>query len=935
MITLPLRLRYSTVAVRPPAAWLVPGRDAREWLDELLGWDVPLTALTLFVVPRWHGDGASAGVLTIPDKGYLPTVSCRCQPYGRIGGQGSARPIPTGAIYVPVEARIEPDATDAELAAVLSSNGGVCLLHPAIGLVRFLESDAYRVADLLELTPAHDAEWDRAVPGVALSPRLLSIEPAVVPSVEMVLEGGRDDIASRRPSVRELPRSPDEPSGAVLDRVGRALKRQVARMAAWMVSGKSAPDRASSSGRLGQWARRQLAELDWAVLASRHREILRLMYLLETNPEKGLRYALPMGSGGHRGIAPPAGRLVHRDIDFNLERLGNAGPADPWELPVDFQTRLLTMYHGLAGRETQMGRHRRAAYIYAELLGNLELAANALKTGKHFREAAVLYRKRLGRADEAARCLEQGGLWTEAIALYVELEDFEKVGDLYSQLRQTDRARDAYVLAVVRHRERGDYLTAARILELKLLDCDEAIVCLEAGWPTSRQAGRCLEELFHVLGRHGRHEAARDKLAQLRRQTGSEQSVSIVEILSRVAMAYPHRPVQTVAADATRVIAALCLQRASLAESSTVLAAIRRLVPEDRLLGRDCNRFQQLRSLVSKSAPFVARRPSRPSGEMTLIRTIRLPGDVEWRNAASAGDAFYAVGYDGSRIEVLQGFWNGHVQGTEGAGWPRATPRHSPFLFACGNRGHSVLIRPLGGPALPWRWFQRTDESPFRIGVGTPPWLPDQAVAIGRTDSGESSMLVPGGAGLVLSNFDVHNELLGSQVLPWLDVWPDGNGCYQTPAYEPVPFLMRGDRAYLGLEDRLICWRPEGRVKVIDVGDRIVGMHCSAPFSRARVAVALREGAMLYWDDFQAVKSPFAEDLTAPVLRFVEGGWLAAISENACTVYRTAENCRVHREAVLHHEHGLPIAVLDTGQKDQFAVVTQEGTVAIYQIRKR
>ncbi|MDZ7616777.1 MAG: hypothetical protein U1E05_07225, partial [Patescibacteria group bacterium] len=586
---------------------------------------------------------------------------------------------------------------------------------------------------------------------------------------------------------------------------------------------------------------------------------------------------------------------------------------------------------------TQLGRHRRAAYIFAELLGDLEMAANALKTGKHFREAAVLYHTRLGRADEAARCLEQGGLWTEAIALYEELKDFEQAGDLYSQLAQTEKARDAYLLAVATHRAQHDFLTAARILETKLFDCDEAIVCLEAGWPASRQAVQCLRALFHVFGRHGCHEAAHAKVAELHRQMKSEQSVAVVEVLSQVAVAYPDRSMQAATADVTRILAAHCLRTAAThADRPSVLKAIRRLAPEDRLLGRDCERFQQLQPLASTPVQRATRRTPRPSGELTLIRTLSLlPDDVEWRNAVSTGDSFFAAGYDGSCIKVVEGFWNGHLQAAGGVRWPHATPRHVPFLLACGSPEHPVLIRPLGGPSLPWQTFPPTDETPFRIVIGTPPWLSERAVALGRRDDGESSMLVPSDNGLVLSTFSLRNELLGSHVISWHDVWPDGAAGYHRSASESIPFLMRGDRAYLGLGERLVCWRPEGRMRVVDVGDTIVRMHCSARFSRARVAISLQAGAMLLWDDYQALKSPFAEDMAAPVLRFIDGGWLVAASEHACNVYRTTENCKVHCEATVCHKHGAPIAVLNSGQKDRFAMVTEKGTVVLYQLVKR
>ena len=87
-------------------------------------------------------------------------------------------------------------------------------------------------------------------------------------------------------------------------------------------------------------------------------------------------------------------------------------------------SQLRAKYMELAGREMRLGRYRRAAYIYAHLLGDLTNAAAALIAGKHWREAAVLYRDRLKRPEMAAKCLEQGGLWAEAIEFYEQLERF-------------------------------------------------------------------------------------------------------------------------------------------------------------------------------------------------------------------------------------------------------------------------------------------------------------------------------------------------------------------------------------------------------------------------------------------------------------------------------------------------------------------------------
>src|SRR5262249_41751045 len=185
-------------------------------------------------------------------------------------------------------------------------------------------------------------------------------------------------------------------------------------------------------------------------------------------PDQGLKYALPMGGGAHRGLARPGDKLVRRDTNFALSRLGGGQAADFWDVPPDYQNLLIARYRELADREVRLGRHRRAAYIYAELLGDLNAAATALMAGHHWREAAILYKQRLERPWDAARCLEKGGLWVEAIALYEELQAFEQAGDLYTKLEQLQSAAAQYRRAVERARASGDFIVAARLLDEKL-----------------------------------------------------------------------------------------------------------------------------------------------------------------------------------------------------------------------------------------------------------------------------------------------------------------------------------------------------------------------------------------------------------------------------------------------------------------------------------
>ena len=436
--------------------------------------------------------------------------------------------------------------------------------------------------------------------------------PAEVPSVEQMLDEGRDDIGSESPTLDELPPEPGEPSPGILSQLGRKAATQPGAHDQAAGRGRrqeqAPPDRQGRECRRqtsrqarhvladGQLAQQKMAHIDDSIRKSRHRELHRLMHLLENDPDQGLRFALPCGEGKHRGIARPSSTLGSHNVNFDLRRLGGGGPADPWVLPGDLYSRLRAKYMELAGREMRLGRYRRAAYIYAHLLGDLSNAAAALIAGKHWREAAVLYRDKLKRPDQAAKCLEQGGLWAEAIEFYEKLEASSKksaISTPSSNSRRRPRrpggGRSRNILTS------RDSIAAAKLLETKLKAPDEALKVLSDAWPGSSQAGHCLAAEFKLLARLGRHEAAEHRVAEIRQQPLSEAvRMRAIDVLVENAAGYPHEAVRAVAADATRTIVARHLREVTGPELDHSLDALRRLVPADRLLERDTARYFEI-----------------------------------------------------------------------------------------------------------------------------------------------------------------------------------------------------------------------------------------------------------------------------------------------------------------------------------------------------
>jgi len=225
-------------------------------------------------------------------------------------------------------------------------------------------------------------------------------------------------------------------------------------------------------------------------------------------------------------------------------------------------------YREMADREMRLGRHRRAAYIFAELLGDLHSAANALKQGRYFREAALLYDEQLKNPLEAARCLAEGGLLAEAIERYIKLERWLEVADLHERLGNRAEAEAAIRRVVEERRSQDDIMTAARLVEERLHAPDEALEMLLGAWPASKQAVSCVGEAFQLLGKLGRHEVALERMIRFGREPVSKALLlPLLTVFGRVAHEFPHDGVRHRAADLTRVLVAGQLAEPMLNES--------------------------------------------------------------------------------------------------------------------------------------------------------------------------------------------------------------------------------------------------------------------------------------------------------------------------------------------------------------------------------
>jgi tetratricopeptide (TPR) repeat protein len=950
MIRVPLRLTRSLrTKVWVPAAWFIPGDDPAVWLEELSRWVVPISKAKLFVLPSGTAAQRPSGVLVTVGNA-VPRETLRAEAYGCTGGK----------LYFPLNARLEPAVDNVEIERLAPCQ--LSVFHPGVGLVGFTEDDGLNIAGILVAPPRRACAWDRAQPGASPYPRLVSVEPDVQLSLEEVLQAGRGDIGSKAP--QELPPSRGE-LGPVASLGGKALIVGVGAAAGIAsVIGGMAGAFSSVMGGLGglgglgggnsgspaararpvgrgfldgfkDWARAWTERMSEQLENARSRELQRLIRMLDDDPESGLSYAIPLAgkAGAPRGVSPPGASLTRRPVNFNLSSLGGGGAVDYWGMDERVRAALRQKYIAAANRELSLGRFRRAAYIFAELLGDHDAAANALKQGRHFREAAVIYRDVLKNKGLAAECLEEGGLIAEAIALRKDLKQWLNVARLYEKIESPEEARKAYRLAVDECLGRKELTAAADILSQRMEEHDEALQVLASGWPGSVQSAQCLTAQFALLGKLGRHRAAVGVVRSLRTAPLVEgDAQTAVEVCSKLTSNYPDASLREFSADMARIIAGERMARATHDRVRPMALAVAALAPEDRLLARDANRYIETRRAKARvretPSPFMVK-----AAKPRLIRTIQLGREVApWSAASSCGGTFFAASTfpfesDSNGLIVVRGSWTGELQSECWANVPASSG--APIRIEASRRiSQEVLLGPFKSQRVPMRTLAACAVGPG-VKVGTPDWMPMETSSFCYDEQGT--------AYVVQTPFLFNHKVAPDCSVNIYSV--DGKLQTQLPielelvqSLKPWPIVVRHQRIFISNGESGMISLRGGKSSVLDLGRPIVDVVASAPFTRMRIAVAHDDGGVVLWPDSAEKKQcRFGQGMQSPVIGFTRGGDLVAATKSEVRVYRT-ESESLGIACSVNGPGDEPYAVLPADGVDEYALFLKNGDVQVWHV---
>jgi tetratricopeptide (TPR) repeat protein len=907
-----LSLKYNEHATNTLSGAFIRGNSPDGWLQEMNAWRIPLEQLLCFIISQNNNPVEAAGLFVIFRKEQLPGILQVRHPYTVLGGK----------LFIPIDGELSPAVSEAGLQSLLIWDYQV--FHPTIGFIGFEKSDRIELADLLQYTEAETINWGYAHAGQLPWIPLHQINVQQL-AAEEVFDAIKESINSK--PLTEIPKSnkKDVPSwlnNPVAEGLLKGTYKLLSGLSSLVPSGLFGSDSNFNSrnygdddksgpglfSRIMNWMSEKIEDLE----KQRDSELKRLSDLFEKNSDEALQYAIPLNSPYlNRGTAAsPSARLAWRPTQFNLNRLGGGRAVDGWNMG-NYYSELRTKYLKAAQDAIEKKDFKKAAYVYAHLLGDYSMAASTLRQGKHFREAAVLYKDHLKNLPLAAACLEEGGLYTEAIELYTGLNQHEKAGDLYMMLSQEEPALQCYEKCVDLAVLNKDYLEESRIITDKIGDRQRARKVLLNGWQDVKQSEACLMKYFDLVADEKNEPLHTWLRSVYSGNVPADKEMSFLNVIDKVNQKY-----RTPALENTcKEIAYEVVSEQVNAGNAASLHSLRNFVPGDQLLTPDCYRFIH----TFKDVP----------AQKATASQLQLVKDVVWKQVVTWQNQVLVWGIRSSGLVLARLTWDGHV---EYFSW-HVSPDPNTFLITLVDQEHA-------GPVILYANNGSLDEKMlpmnkyFRdaVRVFQPDFIPPNVVAIGMHKKGIFTLHAEQGE-VFLNQYSLNGKLIES--------------CRCIYKESPFNFAFNGVREITYCDGYLYMASESFVLKISETGEVDVLYHTDGVIVKiavskrhdglVNIAFAYGDCITLYTRDANDnVADPFVVNEIIPVdLSFMSGDRFVVGDKQKVQVYDFTDYFKEYAMPDIYWEVETDndvVAVFQGSNRDQLGILEANGQITWHTI---
>jgi len=895
-----LRLKYDTDIYCLPQAALIRGSSPDSWLKEINRWNIQPDELNCYAIPRSINSSEAAGLLVIFNDQEKAKRLTLLAPFRCIHEK----------LFIPANTELLPQLSKEEFQNIFIYDAQ--LFHPITGLIGFDERDKINLTELLLFNEKKPADWSFAHPGIPGKPEFRQIN-IVQPSSEEIIESIKKNIGKK--TLTEIPGKGDDDNAfdkiadffktIFFGGIAELLKISNKFFAAPNASAINTSGKKNVFQKFEKWVNTNLEELQ----RKRDDEIKRLLDLLDKNTNEGLQYAIPLNSPYlNRGQETRSSTLKRNPLNLNFGNLGGGSRADFWDIG-DRYNDLRTKYLKAAQKEIEQKDFKKAAYVYAHLLGDFYSAANTLEQGKMFREAAALYKDHLNNKVGAAECLERGGLYIEAIEFYKDLSRDEKVGDLYKTLHEKENAvyyYEKYIAAKLGH---ADYLDAARVIDEKMDNEQRALETLLAGWENSYMHENCLKKYFEIQLRSDSTDIEQKIKHVYRTRTPKNKNISLLNVLEYITKKKKKDEIISASLEIAYEIAHDETER----KNTNALFSLKKFLPDDTLLHSDINRYTNaLRNHTFRKKPD---------------QVFYLDTSIKWLKAVGHRNQFLVLGVKDACLQMARGNWYGNF---EYYSWtnPVKFPTGFHFINAPYYSNHIFLHStnneiPVSRKNLPKnKYFTEAliVNCPIWLHKGTSRIVIDGEQNISRLDSENNAA--------TLHHYTKDGDLKKS-IHCFLENTKAslaiGSSGFLTKV-QNGPYYTWHDKFVISISE-------DGKTNIFQLDTLIRFCAFSASINDFRLIISTNKGCLLAKpsvENFNMGEQFFATDITPGIISFLSADTFVIVEKRKALLFQIADNNPFFKKKL--EAGSVIIAALPTSDRHSFALIEESGKITFCEI---